>query len=429
MKKIVGYEKEMQEIAVIRDMLHNAGRYREKGVRIPRGLLLIGAPGVGKTEMARSIPDSGINLVELHAATCCDSEAVSAVKQIFVKAKSAAPAVLLLDELDKIAGGSPHFYMNDNDKVKKTLLQELDALGPQDEILVVATCNNEKCLGSELIRPGRFDRQIRVPTPDEETRKQILRAYFGKIKARKRVDLDLLARNTGGFTCAKLECLANDAGILALQKDSPVITEDDVRTVLNKLEFGATEKDPFSDPLSLHRVAVHEAGHALAALLLSPDNLFGASVMPQGDSNGHIRFVPSEDSVRTVSEIEAEAAVMLAGHVAERVHLGEYLTGSGSDLEDAVLRIHYLCTREGAYGYESVLAGVLRGGADLESVEIKNRIGKVVEEKLNELDRKTERLIREHSGIFSAICSTLEEKRILTRDELLSIMESTSAAA
>ncbi len=417
MNKIVGYEKEKNELSVIRGMLHNTAQYRENGVRIPRGLLLIGAPGVGKTMLARSIADEKIRLVELPAATCCEKDAVSAVKAVFKKAKSDSPTVLLLDELDKIAGEAKTYFLSGNDKIRKILLQELDALQPQDEVLVVATCNDEKCLGTELIRPGRFDRQLRIPLPDERTRKEILLSYLDAVKLDKNIDVDLLAKNTCGFSCAKLECLVNDAGILAMQRSS-AITEEILHTALNKLEFGANEKSSFANDVSLHRVAVHEAGHALAALFLMPDSLFGASVVPQGDSNGHIRFVAGEKSIRSVSEIETEVAVLLAGHVAERIALGEYMTGSSDDLEFASMRLYCLCTREGAYDYGCVLGGVLRGMNELDSAELKNRVSRLIENKMRELDAMVEELIRERFDVFSSICADLEEKQILTREEL-----------
>ncbi len=429
MGMIVGYEQEKQELATIREMLQHAEFYRRNGVRIPRGLLLSGDPGVGKTVLAKSISGDGIALVELRAATCCEDEAVEAVCNAFAQAKETAPAVLLLDELDKIAGLSGHFYMEDNDRIRKTLLQELDALSSEEDVLVVATCNDADCMSDELIRPGRFDRRIEISTPDEDTRYAILQEYFGRISAEKQFNLNTLAGNTRGFSGAKLECLANECGILALEKDVPSITEADVRTALNKLEFGANEKCPFEDFTMLHRVAAHEAGHAFAALFLCPDNLYGASVMPQGNSNGHIRFVPQERRVQSISEVETEAAVLLAGHVAERVILGEYLTGSSRDIAAATTRLYHLCVREAAYGYDTVLFGLNRGMTDLPGEMLKAKLARTVEEKLKELDARVERLIYDNPHVYSAVCHALEEKKTLTRDELLEIKKATAEAA
>ena len=423
MNELMGYEKERAEVLSIRDMLRHAEKYRQCGVRIPRGLLLSGEPGVGKTVMARSMACEGIAFVELRAAACCDDDAAEAIVEKFREAKEQAPSILLLDELDKIAGGGQMFYAQDNERVRKTLLQELDALTVEDDVLVVATCNDSSDISDELIRPGRFDRQIEIAAPDERTRRLILEACFARVAVKRDFDIETLVRNTRGFTGAKLECLVNDAGIVGLEKDEPVITEDDLRIVINKLEFGANEKDLFADSESLHRIAVHEAGHALAALFFNPDAIYGASVLPQGDSNGHIRFVPNENRVQSAAELEAEAAVMLAGHVAERVVLGEYMTGSGQDLEGATMRIHYLCAREAAYGYDMVLLGVVRGRMDFSADAIKLKAAKKVEEKLLALDARVEQLILDCADVFQTIVTALEERHVLSREELLDIKD------
>lgn len=429
MGMIVGYEKEKKTISQLRDMLHKAELYREHGIRIPRGLLLTGEPGVGKTVLARSLADDGINLIELRAATCCDDEAVEAVREVFREAKAKTPSVLLLDELDKIAGFNPSFFMEDNDKVMKTLLQELDDLSANDEVLVVATCNDVNMIGDALVRPGRFDRTLTLEAPDEETRKNILKAYFDIIKLPCELDFDYLARITYGYTGAKLECLANESGILGMEKDEPLITQTDINKVINRLDFNANEKDPLSNEEQLHRVAVHEAGHAVVALFLTPNCLFGASVMPQGESQGHIRFVREENVLQSVSEIERESTVILAGHVAERIELGEHLSGSGSDIEKATARIHYLVAREAAFGYAYVTSGMFRGHDMLASDEIKTKMAEKVSERLVAIDKYAEGIINEHHDVYEAIVDALMKKQILTRDELLEIKETATGKA
>lgn len=417
---IIGYEKEKAEIKELKEMLCNFENYKANGVRIPRGLLLYGEAGVGKTMLARSIAGEGINLIELSAALCCDEDVADIISEAFAKAKNSAPSVLLIDELDKIAGANERFHTNNNDKSRKVLLTALDELSDSDRVLVVGTCNDIETMEDALIRPGRFDRILKIDLPDEETRKSILEEYLNRIKVKINFDVTALAHNTRGFSGAKLECLVNETGIIALQKGKHIIKEEDVRYVLNKMEFGALEKNPFQDYDILHHVAVHEAGHALVAMLLCPENLFGASVMPQGESNGHIRFVP-DSSMQSVSEIENEIAIILGGHIAERYVFNEYNIGARSDIRKATIRLHYLATKEAAYGYKYVLDGVC--GESL-SESTKLQLENLINKKLEEIDKRTEQLICSNATLYYKIVKALEEKLVLSFEELKELADS-----
>lgn len=418
---IVGYEKEQEEIRQLREMLKNAERYRDYGVRIPRGIVLYGEPGVGKTVLAKSLAADGISLIELRAANCCEDDAVKELKEVFEKAKQATPSVILLDELDKIAGTSDRFMMEMNDNIKKTLLQELDSLSNDDNVLVVATCNDTDSLGSALLRPGRFDRQLNIEAPDEETRKLIIKEYFGRLKVKADLNFDYLSRITYGYTGAKIECLANEAGIMAMDKPEPSVDLSDIRVIMNKFAFGSNAKKPSDDLTKLRNVAVHEAGHALVALKLAPDCLFGASILPQGESCGHIQFINPDEGVGTVSEIENEAAVLLGGHIAERTVLGEYLTGADSDMRGAVGRIHYLTVTQAAYGYAGATLGTNMRSSDTISEKLKESVCDTILKKLNDIDSKVEKLISENIELHSKIVKALMEKQTLSRDELFEI--------
>ena len=420
---IVGYEKEKREIANLHDMLQNSNLYRNYGVRIPRGLALYGEPGVGKTVLARSIAGGGINLVELRSADCCEENAPEAIKSVFEEARQTTPSVILLDELDKIAGTSHRFFMESNDAVKKTLLQELDALSEEDEILVVATCNDTDVLGEALLRPGRFDRQLHIDLPDEETRELILEEYFARLQVEKEIDLKYLAKLTHGYTGAKLECLANEAGIAAMGKPFPRVDMNDIRIIMNKFAFGGNEKTPFVDMEKLRKTAIHEAGHALVAMLLAPDCIHGASVLPQGESAGHIQFINPENDITSVKDIENEITVLLAGHVAERMLFGEYFTGACSDISRAATRLQFLITDCAAYGYEATPFSVhTRHREDIVSNDIKCQANALLIEKMEEFDRFAESLIGKGYAIFEALVGNLMEKQTLTREELFEIL-------
>ena len=338
MCEIVGYENEKREIEELKKMLLNSESYVERGVRIPRGILICGEPGVGKTILAKSAAADGICIVEPEISEGSDDEICDAIKDVFENAKKHSPAVVLLDEVERIAGMISPFAMHDSEKIKKMIASEMDALKDDDGVAVIAVGSDSMMLGEALIRPGRFDRTINLKLPDEATRAQILEHYFAKLRVKKDFDIGMAVYQTRGFTGAKLECLVNECGIVALSKDIPVVTDDDIRIVVNRLEFGASEGDPLADKEGLHAVAIHEAGHSMIAMLLFPDSFYNASIIMQGNSNGHICFV-SNKNFKFNSDIEREVMVMLAGHVAERVILNDYACGSSCDINNVLCRL------------------------------------------------------------------------------------------
>ena len=415
--RIAGYEKEKEELLQLRKFLHNVDLYKEKGVRIPRGIILYGEPGVGKTVMARAIADEGISLIEVRAADCCEENTTEKLQTAFRQAKSQSPSVLLLDELDKIAGGSRFYYMEDNDTIHKVLLQELDKLAENDGILVVATCNNIRSLGDALVRSGRFDRQLSVGVPCEKDRKKILAQYFGKLKMNTAFDFGYLARVTPGYTGAELECIANEAGIAAMGKRKQSISLDDVRKVMNRLAFHGQEEK--NNAKRSRVVAVHEAGHALVAAMLAPDCVYGASILAQGETSGHMNFICSDGGPISVQSEENAVTVLLAGFVAEREILGEIYLGSSNDLERAREKICDLLTRHGAYGYEYLTDLHRYIGPGM--VTLPSRIEQKAAELMQMLDERAAEILNNKRNRLEKIAEALQKKLVLSREELLTL--------
>lgn len=418
--KIAGYENEKRELKQLQHMLHHAAEYREKGVRIPRGVALYGEPGIGKTVLARSIADDGIGLVELRAANCCAQDAGEAIRQTFEVARQEAPCVLLLDELDKIAGTSQSFFMENNDDVRKILLQEIDDLQEGEDVLIVATCNDTDCLGDALLRPGRFDRVIAMMAPDEATRREILQMYFAGLKLKTRLDLDRLARMTGGFTGAELECLVNEAGLYVLEARRKVVTEADVRAVIDRQILQGRERMPSLDPEELRKVAVHEAGHAIVSMVLMPEGVLGATVLSQGSSAGHVQVFMA-GVCPSIRQIEDEVTVLLAGRMAEQLFDGEIYLGSELDLKFAAHKILMLATDHAAYGYR-YLFGVLpemRKYGDSEAG--KDALGQMIETRLNALAARAETILTAHAEVHERITQALVDRKSLTREELFEL--------
>lgn len=419
--RIAGYENEKKELLGLRRMLLKAETYAKNGVRIPRGVLIYGEPGIGKTVLAKDIATEGISMVEIRAADLCSRNVENAIRKAFEIAKSQTPAIILLDELDKIAGTSPNFFMEDNNDVKKILLQELDALETDKAVLVVATANDVDCLGDALIRSGRFDRLLSMRAPDEATRELIIDMYLKKIKINKCVNITYFARVTRGYTGAALECLINEAGILALGKEDPYLSDEDIKLAMNRLAFRGNEQTPTSDKNELRKIAIHEAGHAIVAIHLSPDSIYGASILPQGESAGHIQFIKDEKHFVSSSSAEKEIVVILGGRVAERIALGEMSLGSINDVTQAVGRMYELIIHHGIYGYEFVVDPNMRMGECYMAEATKAKMNEVFKVQMDKLDRRAREIITDNRALFNAIVDALIEKKMLSRKELFDL--------
>lgn len=417
--KIAGYEKEVAQLEQLKDFLHNAEKYANCGVHIPKGVLLYGYPGVGKTVMAKSIADEHINIVELRAADCTRDNSEEFIQEAFAKAKEMKPCLLLIDEFDKIAGCRDEFYMEMNDKAMKILLQELDSLKEENGVLVVATCNDIHRLGSALVRSGRFDRIFEIGLPSLEDRKKILSLYYDKITMEKSLDVDYVARVTSGYSGAQLECLVNESGILAIERGQTSIDFDCFQTAMNRLAFHGIEGEIKDN--EKHLVAVHEAGHAIVALYLKPDKLSTATIIPQGQSKGHTRMIYGEDYYCSKNNQELDdVAISLGGRVAEIIEFGEASCGCSNDMMQVLLLLDRIITESGKFGYEYLKCNIVRGGITSEE-QCQKIVAKRVEI-LNETHEKVKNIILEHKGVFDKIVSALETKHLLSRDELLKMV-------
>lgn len=330
--KIAGYEKEVAQLEQLKDFLHNAGKYADCGVHIPKGVLLYGYPGVGKSVMAKSIADENINIIELRAADCTRDNSEEFIQEAFAQAKKMKPCLLLIDEFDKIAGLRDEYYIAMNDKAMKILLQELDSLKDENGVLVVATCNDIRRLGPALVRSGRFDRIFEIGLPSLDDRKKILSLYFDRIKMPKNLDVDYVARVTSGYSGAQLECLVNESGILAIERKQSDIDFDCFQTAMNRLAFHGVEGE-IKDS-EKHLVAVHEAGHAIVALYLKPDKVSTATIIPQGQSKGHTRMIYDDEICCSEnSDGIDDVAIALGGRVAEIIEFGEASCGCSNDMQ------------------------------------------------------------------------------------------------
>ncbi|MBR4891725.1 MAG: ATP-dependent zinc metalloprotease FtsH [Alphaproteobacteria bacterium] len=356
-KDVAGIDSEKQELAEIVDFLKHKDKYKTLGARVPRGVLLSGQPGTGKTLLARAI--AGEANVPFFAASGSDFSGiivglgVAKIKEIFEMAKRNAPCILFIDEIDAIGQKrSTHSY-NDQDREQtlNQLLIEMDGFANDTGIIVIGATNRVDMLDQALLRPGRFDRQVYIELPDMAGRREILDLYAKKVKIGSEVNLQDLARGTTGFSGADLENLLNEAALHAVRNGRSEITSDDVEEARDKIIMGP-RKIRKMRPEDIKLTAYHEAGHAFVSLMYADitDPIHKATIIPRGRALGMVQHLPIDDKVSmTLDEVRANLSIYLAGRSAEEIFFGanKITTGAESDIAVATRLARYSITTAG----------------------------------------------------------------------------------
>ncbi|MBR2412110.1 MAG: ATP-dependent zinc metalloprotease FtsH [Alphaproteobacteria bacterium] len=356
-KDVAGIDSEKQELSEIVDFLKNKDKYKNLGARVPRGVLLSGQPGTGKTLLARAI--AGEANVPFFAASGSDFSGiivglgVAKIKEIFEMAKRNAPCILFIDEIDAIGQKrSTHSY-NDQDREQtlKQLLIEMDGFANDTGIIVLGATNRPDMLDAALLRPGRFDRQVYIELPDMAGRREILDLYAGKVKIADDVNLQDLARGTTGFSGADLENLLNEAALHAVRNGREKITPIDVEEARDKILMGPRKVRKMR-PEDIKLTAYHEAGHAFVSMMYEDvaDPIHKATIIPRGRALGMVQHLPIDDKVSmTLAEVRANLSIALAGRCAEEIFFGadKITTGAESDIAMATRLARYSITTAG----------------------------------------------------------------------------------
>jgi cell division protease FtsH len=387
---VAGIDEAKSELTEIVDFLRDPERYGRLGGRMPHGVLLSGAPGTGKTLLARAVAG------EAHAAffSMSASEFIEAivgvgasrVRDLFAKAKEAAPSIIFIDELDAVGRsrqGSMSFA-GSNDEREQTLnqiLTEMDGFESVEAVVVLAATNRAEILDSALLRPGRFDRRVAVQPPDRAGRRQILEVHTRSIPLADGVDLEGLAATTPGMVGADLANLANEAALLAARRDHPDVQTADFTDSLEKILLGAP-RGIIMSPADRERTAYHEAGHALVGMLTpGADPVRKVSIIPRGSALGVTLSAPDDDQVSyTREDLVAKIRVALGGRVAEEIVFGTITTGAESDIDQATTIARQMIGRWGmsdVIGFVRVLPSDGRGpfaGSPGETSEATQRV-------------------------------------------------------
>ena len=423
-KDVAGIDEAKSELSEIVDFLRNPERYGRLGGRMPHGVLLAGAPGTGKTLLARAVAG------EAHAAffSISASEFIEAivgvgasrVRDLFVKAKEAAPAIIFIDELDAI-GRSRQGSVSvtgANDEREQTLdqiLTELDGFESSEAVVVLAATNRPDVLDSALLRPGRFDRRVTVQAPDRGGRREILAVHTRSIPLDPSVNLDALAASTPGMVGADLANLANEAALLAARRDHEKVQMADLTDSLEKIMLGSPRGILLS-PADRERTAYHESGHALVGMLTAgADPVRKVSIIPRGMALGVTLSTPDSDRVSySLEELQAKIRVALGGRVAEEVVYGTITTGAESDIQQLTMIARQMVGRWGmseAIGPIAVLPadgeGPFLPGVSATSESTQRLVDEEVRRMIDTAHQEVTSLLTEHREQLESLAQAL----------------------
>ncbi len=343
-KDVAGQTGAKQEVQEIVDFLKNPKKYTDLGGKIPKGALLIGPPGTGKTLLAKAVAGeagvpffsmSGSDFVEMFVGV-----GASRVRDVFRQAKEKSPCIIFIDEIDAVGRArSKNPAMGGNDERENTLnalLTEMDGFGTNSGVIVLAATNRVDMLDKALLRAGRFDRQIHVDLPDLPERKEIFLVHMRNLKLHKDLDIDLLARQTPGFSGADIANVCNEAALIAARHNSKEVTKQDFLDAVDRIIGGLEKKTKVMTTEEKRTIALHEAGHATISWFCEHANpLVKVSIVPRGQALGAAWYLPEERPITTKEQMLDEMCSLLGGRAAEELFTGHISTGAMNDLERA----------------------------------------------------------------------------------------------
>ncbi|MDW7670870.1 MAG: ATP-dependent zinc metalloprotease FtsH [Bacillota bacterium] len=437
---VAGLDEEKEELQELVDFLKNPRKFIELGARIPKGILMIGPPGTGKTYLTKAVAGeagvpfysiSGSDFVEMFVGV-----GASRVRDLFDQAKKTAPCIVFIDEIDAVgrrrgAGlGGGH---DEREQTLNQLLVEMDGFGINEGVIVVAATNRADILDPALLRPGRFDRQVMVGLPDLRGREAILKVHARGKPLSDDVDLQVLARRTPGFSPADIENLMNEAALLTARKNQKKIMMETIEEAITKVIAGMEKRSRVISEKERKITAFHEAGHALVASMLpNTDPVHQISIIPRGRAGGFTMILPKEDKYyATKTEMEEHIIHLLGGRVAEKLVLSDISTGAQNDLQRVSAVARAMVTK---YGMSDKL-GSMTFGSDEDEVFLgrdftskrnySEEIASVIDEEIRKLVdegyHRAEKLLSENMKLLHSIANALLKMETLNADEYMRI--------
>ena len=437
---VAGIEEAKDEVGEVVEFLRNPRKFSRLGGRIPRGVLLVGEPGCGKTLLAKAIAGeadvpffsiSGSDFVEMFVGV-----GASRVRDLFRQAKDSSPCIIFLDEIDAVGRRrGTGFNGGGHDECEQTLnaiLVEMDGFDSSDQVIVIAATNRMDVLDPALTRPGRFDRQINVPLPDVQGRMKILGIYIKRIKASPDVDMERMARGTPMFSGADLAALVNEAAIAATMQEKDFVEQVDLEEARDKVRWGRARKSRVIDEAEKKVTAYHEAGHALVQMLTpGADPLHKVSIIPRGQMGGATFSLPEKDRyIYTRTYCQALLRVCLGGRLAEEIFCNDISSGASNDIAQAtelarrMVQDWGMSPRLGLVRYSDDGRG---GPFDMGNKEYSNQTAELIDQEIrgliDEAYRLTRQLMQDHHDAMERLAEALTRYETLSADDVRRIID------
>lgn len=440
-KDVAGCEEEKEEVKELIDYLKDPTKFTDMGARIPKGVLMVGPPGTGKTLLAKAVAGeanvpffsiSGSDFVEMFVGT-----GASRVRDMFKKAMQMKPCIIFIDEIDAVGRQRGAGMGGGNDEREQTLNQllvEMDGMGDNHGVVIIAATNRADVLDPALLRSGRFDRQITVGLPDKKGREEILRVHARNKKLANDINLDNLAKRTPGYSGADLENVLNEGAILAVREKRKIITMEDLDEAVDRVLMGPAKKSKKYSEKERRLVSIHEAGHAVIGLKLEDaDKVEKVTIIPRGDAGGYNLMSPKEEKYcLTRADFIARITGLLGGRVAEEVMFNEISTGASNDIQQAT-KIAKAMVRSwgmsslGPIQYEdgsgNVFLGRDYGSSNNYSGEIAFEIDKEIRKIINECYESARKIITEEKALLELIANALMEEETITSEQIANLVE------
>lgn len=422
-KDVIGYEEEKVEIKEIKNYIVDVEKYKQIGARAPKGILIVGAPGNGKTLMVRALAN------EINVPLYClgqytdEEENLDDIRKVFKEARKNSPCIIFIDEIDKINNNSNdfHFEIEESSAIRELLIQ-MDGFTPNNGIIVIATANSTSRLPSSLLRSGRFDKTINLRFPNKKERKELFK-YYGKTKKLSdNIDFDKIAKITSGMSCADVDNVLNDAAILTVRNNKDEIEMNEIEVAIDRLVMKSANKKIISDE-EKRVIAFHELGHAIATLKLSKkETINKISIVSRGQTLGHTRLGHDYlNNLVSKSNLLEDIKISLAGMAAEDVFIKNITSGSYSDLFRANEICQYMVSDYGMYGVDKY-ENISRMNKGISEVKImKNE--KVKERILKKCYHEVKKLLIKNKKLIYKLYDKLIECNVLFEEDINEIVK------